>query len=208
MFENGEIEMLTANSIYYTDEYYEIKAFAEKYGYEVELAPLLEKYKKARGYVCPSCLGKGTICEKYNAYPSGLPDSLFGEDWRYRDYWKLLKQTAHSQKEDYWRYPKDLQRKHDELLAEVENIKQMEEIEQLKAKQKMYFKAVKKLLKYGTEIDGYSVFIPGTVEEVAEQAMALHQCLIANDYVSKVISRSCVLVFIQKDRVPVATCQL
>ena len=126
----------------------------------------------------------------------------------YRDYWKLLKQTSHSQKDDYWQYPKDLQRKHDELLAEVENIKQMEKVEQLKSKQEKYFKAVKKLLKYGTEIDGYSIFVPATVEEVAEQAKALHQCLIANDYVSKVIGRECVLVFIQKDSVPVATCQL
>ena len=76
---------LTANSIYYSDEYYEIQAFAEKYGCETELASLLEKHKVAQGYVCPNCLGKGTISEKYNAYPSGLPDSGWAEDWKYRD---------------------------------------------------------------------------------------------------------------------------
>lgn len=126
----------------------------------------------------------------------------------YRDYWKLLKQTEHNKNDDYWKYPKDLQRKHDELLQEVENINQMKQIQSLKEKQERYSKVVKKLLKYGTEIDGYSVFVPETVEQIAEQAKVLHQCLVANDYVSKVINKSCVLVFIQKDSVPIATCQL
>ena len=126
----------------------------------------------------------------------------------YRDYWKLLKQTSHGMKDDYWRYPKDLQRAHDKLLAEVEEIKAMEKIEQLNKKQEKYFRAVKKLLKYNADINGYSVFIPETVEEIGRQAKALHQCLIANDYVSQVISKRCVLVFIQKDGKPVATAQL
>lgn len=36
-------------------------------------------------FECPKCHGSGIIHEKYNAYPSNLPDSGWGELWRYRD---------------------------------------------------------------------------------------------------------------------------
>ncbi len=35
-------------------------------------------------FVCPACSGKGTTRVKYNAYPSGLPDSGWVEDWQYK----------------------------------------------------------------------------------------------------------------------------
>ena len=35
--------------------------------------------------VCPKCNGEGVVQEKYNAYPSGLPDSGWVEDWKYRN---------------------------------------------------------------------------------------------------------------------------
>lgn len=77
---------LIANDIYYNKEYYEIKKFAEKYDCEKELSSLLERYKQeTNGFVCPNCLGKGTVKERYNAYPTNLPDSGWGEDWRYCD---------------------------------------------------------------------------------------------------------------------------
>jgi len=76
---------MTANDIYYNKEYYEIKEFAEKYNCKKELSSLLEQHKETNGFVCPNCLGKGKIKEKYNAYLSGLPDSGWAEDWKYRD---------------------------------------------------------------------------------------------------------------------------
>lgn len=68
--------------------------------------------------------------------------------------------------------------------------------------------AVKKLIGLRFDINGYSVFVPESVEEISRQADALHQCLITADYVSKVIDKECILVLVQKDGVPVATCQL
>ena len=126
----------------------------------------------------------------------------------YRDYWKLLKQTNHNLKDDYWCYPKDLETSHNKILQEVESINSMKQLDKLKLKQDKYFKAVKKLLKYKTEIDGYYIFIPESVEEISKHAEKLHQCLIANDYVQQVIDKNCVLVFIQKSNIPIATCQL
>lgn len=72
----------------------------------------------------------------------------------YRDYWRLLKQTTHSKTESYWRFPKNLAKKHNELLKEVEHLNLIKEAEKLKDKQERYFKSVKKLLKYKMNIDG------------------------------------------------------
>ena len=46
-----------------------------------------EKYKNrmnGRGFMCPKCKGSGVLRVKYNAYPSGLPDSGWVEDWKYK----------------------------------------------------------------------------------------------------------------------------
>lgn len=72
------------NDIRYMDEYYEIKEFIDKYGTQNPLT-IIENFKKPIGYVCPNCHGEGTIQEKYNAYPTNLPDSGWVDDWQYRD---------------------------------------------------------------------------------------------------------------------------
>lgn len=36
-------------------------------------------------YMCPKCKGEGIVKEKYNAYPSGLPDSGWVDDWKFKD---------------------------------------------------------------------------------------------------------------------------
>ena len=126
----------------------------------------------------------------------------------YIDYCNLLKQTSHNAKDDYWKYPKDLQKKHDELREEVQQLKAMKRIEELKPKQEKYSKVVKKLLKLKLESDGYSVYIPETIEEINAHATALHQCLITADYVSKVIRKECLLVFVRKGDTPIATAQV
>ena len=126
----------------------------------------------------------------------------------YRDYMALLKQTLHDRKEDYWRFPKNLQKKHDELREEVARIEELKRLETLRAKQEKYLKAVKNYLPMNYDIEGYTVFVPGTVEEIDRQAKELHQCLITCDYISRVIKGECVLVFVQKNGEPIATAEL
>lgn len=128
--------------------------------------------------------------------------------WLYRDYQNLLAQTEHDSKDDYWKWPKDLRKKHDALREEVARINAIKDLEKLRVKQERYSEAVKKVLKNDYVINGYRVFVPATVEEIQRQALALHQCLIQCDYVSQVIDKKCVLVFVQKNGEPVATAQL
>ena len=128
--------------------------------------------------------------------------------WLYKDYKDMLKQTDHNQNDDYWKFPKDLRKKHDELRDEIERVKAVKEAEKLKEKQSKYYGAVKELLKYNSTIEGYSVFVPDSVEEISRHAKALHQCLVTADYISKVINNECVLVFVQKNGEPIATAEL
>lgn len=124
----------------------------------------------------------------------------------YSDYKALLKQTDH--KGDYWTYPKDLQKKHDDLRLEIERRKMLEESEKLSKKQEKYTEAVKKLLSVKITENGYSVYVPESVQEIKAHADKLHQCLISCDYIEKVCNRKCVLVFVVKNREPVATAEL
>lgn len=124
----------------------------------------------------------------------------------YCDYKSLLKQTTH--KGDYWLYPKDLQKKHDELREEVARIKALEEAEKLKVKQEEYLNAIKKWLGSEQTIDGFTIYVPDDVLDIKFQAEYLHQCLISCDYISKVINKRCVLVFIRKGNKPIATAEL
>jgi hypothetical protein len=102
----------------------------------------------------------------------------------------------HDRKEDYWRFPKNLQKKHDELREEVARIEELKRLETLRAKQEKYLKAVKNYLPMNYDIDGYTVFVPGTVEEIDRQAKELHQCLITCDYISRVIrANACLFSF-------------
>ena len=125
----------------------------------------------------------------------------------YCDYRKMLNASGHK-KDNYWLYPKDLQKKHDELFKEFERQAQLKKEEELKKKQEAYSKAIKKYLSSGKEIDGYSVYVPDDVLDINYQAEYLHQCLITADYIEKVIDKHCVLVFIRKNKKPVATVEL
>lgn len=55
------------------------------YGGDTTLNQILESALEKTPYKCPKCEGKGTNSVKYNAYPKGLPDSGFVDDWRYKD---------------------------------------------------------------------------------------------------------------------------
>lgn len=68
----------------FNDEYYVVRQLIARYGSLAKLIDIVDKHKPL-GFKCPECKGKGTIKEKYNAYPPGMPDSGWGEDWKYRD---------------------------------------------------------------------------------------------------------------------------
>lgn len=63
---------------------YELEQLISKHG-DVKISELISRLKGNKIHQCPKCNGLGYNKVKYNAYPSGLPDSGWVEDWRYKD---------------------------------------------------------------------------------------------------------------------------
>ena len=127
----------------------------------------------------------------------------------YEDYLYMLKITNRNENDPYWKFPKNLKEKHDLLSDEIEREKELEDKEKNRIKQEKYFSVISPLLKYNNfNFEGYEIYIPKKIKDVQFQADNLHQCLISCDYVSRVINKGCVLVFIRKKGKPIATVEV
>ena len=119
----------------------------------------------------------------------------------YSDYLKLAKKFKVNLKDDYWKFPKDLRGKHNELVQKGEAEKQ--------ALEKAYWvdlaKRVKKYKKLNKQIDKYKIFVSSDRQEWIKQADTLHQCIIQCEYFKK---KDSVIVFIYKNGKPEATAQI
>lgn len=126
----------------------------------------------------------------------------------YKDYLEMAKKAGHNLQENYWRFPKDLNKAHKKVMNECAKIDAVKKAEERKKKQKEYTAAIEKMAKKMFQANKLNVFIPATIEQIEKQATALDQCLIRCDYVQKVIKHECFLVFIEKNGKPYATCEL
>lgn len=151
---------------------------------------------------------------EYIKYSNGMPYDVFikrvkGKDketidywrWHYKDYIRLAEEQGHNIKDDYWKYPKDLKAAHDKLMGEKARREAAKKIEEFKP----LIRRIKKYLKYNSEIDGYSIFFTAKYEEWKKQADTLHQCILASEYYK---NKNCILAFIRKDNVPIATVEI
>lgn len=62
----------------------EIQKLIYEYGKGTTLEMLLNGAKNVLPHECPKCKGKGSSSVKYNAYPKGMPDSGWVDDWKYK----------------------------------------------------------------------------------------------------------------------------
>ncbi len=121
--------------------------------------------------------------------------------WHYKDYIKMCRKTEKDIKDPYWKYPKDLKTLHDRVMAEEKNYIKVKDITQFKKLEKR----IKKYIKYNSVVNGYQIGFSADSREWQEQASALHQCIVAQSYYT---NTSCLLVFIKKNNIPVATAEL
>lgn len=130
----------------------------------------------------------------------------------YNDYLKMLKeQNQHNLKDKYWLFPSDLRAAHNKVLKEIENerrLRELEEEEIQKHKLKYFYRQSKKYSVFDSVINGYSVYIPKTIQDVRIQAKALNQCLIRCDYVKQMAEKKKLLVFIKKNDERIATVEV
>lgn len=110
-------------------------------------------------------------------------------------------------KDEYWAHPKNLRERLDELRTQRENIRTLEEAEQLKKKKTRYNRVIKRFEGWDRTIDGYNIIIPKTVEQWQNQANVLNQCIIRMNYMD-LVSKNHVLFFILNGDTPIATCEV
>lgn len=133
------------------------------------------------------------------------------ESWSFRgdvvDYKELCEYFHKDMKDEYWAHPKNLRERLDELRTQRENIRMLEEAEQLKKKMARYKRVIKRFEGLDRTIDGYNIIIPKTVEQWQKQASVLNQCIIRMNYIDEV-TKNYVLFFILKGDTPIATCEV
>lgn len=64
----------------------ELKAMAAYYGEDRTIKSIIESSIKSLPFICPKCQGAGILTQKYNAYPSGFPDSGWVDDIRTKEF--------------------------------------------------------------------------------------------------------------------------
>lgn len=144
----------------------------------------------------------------------------YGPDTRlrdlYNDYEYMAEQCGHNMKDPYWRYPADIRKAHDKVMAELDAIREAEEIERKKKlnreqrnKKKRFLSMAAEFAKATVRSKGLTAYVPQDIADVKKQADTLHQCLIRCDYICKVANKKCLLVFItDNEGKPVATAEI
>ena len=140
-----------------------------------------------------------------------LKDYLLSQSERmeyYEDYKKMCKKLKKNWDDPYWRYPKDLVKAHNKVMAEIKAIEEAKREEENK-------QIIEKILQKKTYslkhkfIDGsYECYFPYELEDIKEQADALNQCLITAEYYKKYANKNTILIFIKRKNKRYATCEI
>ena len=142
-----------------------------------------------------------------NLYEKYYKDNSWGLRNDYKDYRDLCIYFDKDMKDEYWAHPKNLKERLEELRAQRENIRMLEETVKLKKKMARYTRAIKRFEGWDRTIDGYNIIIPKTAEQWQKQARVLHQCIVRMNYMDEV-NNNYVLFFILKGDTPIATCEV
>lgn len=133
---------------------------------------------------------------------------LYDYMW-YRE--QLKREFPERLKDEYWntfKSAEDFFEKERRINEQSENRRKLENAEKARKKATQYKKATATYKSWDGEFNGLHVYIPRSIQDITEQANTLNQCLIDCDYISKVIKKHCILVFIKKGNEPLATAEL
>ena len=134
----------------------------------------------------------------------GICDSEFTAGNLYRDYRAMAVTAGHDISVPYWKYPADLRKAHEKVIAEVHRIERQKK----KNEQKRVKKIAGNFADYDCNISGYRVFVTGDYAVWQHHAEVLHQCICAGGYYKSMGRGDFIIVFIHKDGFPVATAQV
>lgn len=124
--------------------------------------------------------------------------------YSYRIYLNDLKYLGKNLDDEFWHYPSNFQKQKakldDEKIIYENNLDRMKEIR--------YQETVRQFSSHAGQIYGYDIFVPQNIEDIKYQAETLNQCLMTCNYTDKVINGMCVLVFMRKNGIPIATAEI
>ena len=135
------------------------------------------------------------------------------DKYRYHDMLSMARAQGHDINEDYWKYPNDPNKMHDELLKVKEELNRIAREKEL-AKEKLYWNQLVKIAKKnkldkGVDLgNGYTLFMPSTYEQYNMAAVELHQCILASQYYKKVAEGKSLLIMIWCNGKPSSTCEI
>lgn len=151
-------------------------------------------------------------------YLNGVKTNLQGRGLLgyYQDYIRTAKNCGHDVEDKYWKFPKNLGRAHNKVVAEYNNILEAQRLEaerlhseRERNKKKNFVKMAGMFADKVLKRSGLIVSVPDTIKAVSRQAKALHQCLVSADYIGRMAERELLLVFITtKAGEPVATAEI
>lgn len=133
----------------------------------------------------------------------------------YDNYITMCKELNKNLKDEYWLYPSNFFERHNQVMDQLNRVREARRIaekkklvKQLAAQQKKILDVANKLKKNNKKINGYDIYIPATIKDISNQADALNQCLITCKYPEKIAQKKSILVFIKKENKPIATAEI
>ena len=118
----------------------------------------------------------------------------------YLDYKRICVQLGKDLLDQYWLYPNDLLEAHNKVHEQLQNV--------LLAKEQERESVLNTIPCCKAVVNGFSLYIANSILDIRNQAEALHQCLITGKYYEKVADKKCLLIFVKKGELPIATCEI
>lgn len=126
----------------------------------------------------------------------------------YNDYKKMCKRLKKNWDDPYWRYPKDLIKAHNKVMAEIKAMEQAKKEAENKNIIEKILSKKKGSLKYNFIDGNYQVYFPYEFSDIEQQAEELNQCLITAEYYKKYANNKSILIFVKYKNKRYATCEI
>lgn len=146
----------------------------------------------------------------YYSYYFKIKDDFasFGEfTGYYRDYVVMCNDLNKNLSDKFWKFPKYFRIAHNKVMKEHNIYKKNLEKNKQRIDKEKYENVCGKFFELKENINGYDIFVP-QYDDWNKQAEVLHQCIITAQYRQKVIDKNCLLIFVRKNNIPIATCEV
>lgn len=152
--------------------------------------------KTVRDILKYTTLGKLVRYRKKNEH-LGVPFDI------YLDYIRMRQRAGYDLNDDIILFPKDLRRRHDEMVLELEKVKQDERKREVLQKYPKIAERFEKLnKKYGATLGEYSIRPAKDAAEIVEEGRILHHCVGGDNYLNGHAEGKGIILFMRRASEP------